>query len=107
MTRMFPLPLSDFEYYMLVDDCPSHPMVFVMAAQLSGAFQKPALEQVLAELVDCHPLLKCTISEIPSTGWCWTPQTSEMTQNCLEWTDEDETSVAKFVPPVRVIDIRS
>jgi NRPS condensation-like uncharacterized protein len=104
---MFPLLLSDFEYYMLVDDRPSHPMVFVMAAQLSGTFQKPALQQALAELIDSHPLLKCTISEIPGTGWCWTPQTSEMTQNCLEWTDEDETSVAEFVPFVRVIDIKS
>lgn len=107
MTRMFPLPLSDFEYYMLVDDRPSHPMVFVMTAQLSGAFQKTTLQQVLAELIDCHPLLKCTISEIPGTGWCWTPQISGLMQNCLEWADEDETSVAEFVPPVRVIDIRS
>ncbi len=110
---MFPLPLSDFEYYMLVDDRPSHPMVFVMAAHLSGAFQKPALQQVLAEIIDCHPLLKCTISEIPGIGWCWTPQitgtalASGTLQNCLEWTDEDEKSVAEFVPPVRVINIRS
>lgn len=104
---MFPLPLSDFEYYMLVDDRPSHPMVFVMAAQLSGSFQEPALRQALAELINCHPLLNCTISEIPGTGWCWTPRTSEVTQNCLEWTDEDETFVAEFVPAVRVIDVKS
>ena len=37
---MFPLSLSDFEYYMLVDDRPSHPMVFVVAAHLEGAFQQ-------------------------------------------------------------------
>ncbi len=104
---MFPLPLSDFEYYMLVDDRPSHPMVFIMAAQLLGALQKPALQQAIAELIECHPLLKCTISEIPGAGWCWTPQTSKMTQNCLNWTDGDETSVAEFVPSVRVIDIKS
>ncbi len=104
---MFPLPLSDFEYYMLVDDRPSHPMVFVMAAQLSGAFQKPTLQLALAELVECHPLLKCTISEVPGKGWCWTPQISGMMQNSLEWTDEDEKSVAEFVPPVRVFDITS
>ncbi len=104
---MFPLPLSDFEYYMLVDDRPSHPMVFVMAAHLAGVFQKTSLQQALRELIECHPLLQCTVSEITGKGWCWTPQLSGMVQNCLEWTDVDEISFDEFVPPVRVIDIRS
>ena len=73
---MFPLPLSDFEYYMLVDDRPSHPMVFVMAAQLTGTFRQAALQQALDELIQCHPFLNCRVAEIPGRGWCWTPLTT-------------------------------
>ena len=108
---MFPLPLSDFEYYMLVDDRPSHPMVFVMAAQVSGAFQQPALQQALDELVQCHPFLSSCVTEIPGRGWCWmpltTPATSAAPARRLEWIDGDETSVAEFVPQVRSIDLTS
>jgi|GEM_PF-5084855 len=53
---MFPLPLSDFEYYMLVDDRPSHPMVFVMTAQrtdttaISVADSRRFLNEFVADL---------------------------------------------------------
>ncbi len=110
-TTMFPLPLSDFEYYMLVDDRPSHPMVFVMAAQVSGAFQQPALQQALDELVQCHPFLSCCVTEVPGRGWCWMPLTPPATSAApagrLEWIDGDEASVAEFVPQVRSIDLTS
>lgn len=106
---MFPLPLSDFEYYMLVDDQPSHPMVFVMTAQLSGAFQQAALQQALDELIRCHPFLYCRVAEIPRQGWCWTPLTpldiAATSVGRLEWIDGDEASVAEFVPQVRSIDL--
>ena len=108
---MFPLPLSDFEYYMLVDDRPSHPMVFVMAAQLTGTFRQAALQQALDELIQCHPFLNCRVAEIPGRGWCWTPLTTLATAATsvgrLEWIDGDETSVAEFVPQVRSIDLTS
>lgn len=108
---LFPLPLSDFEYYMLVDDRPSHPMVFVMAAQLSGAFQQSALQQALDELIQCHPFLNCRVADIPGRGWCWTPLTTcaaaATSPGRLEWIDGDEPSVTEFVPQVRSIDLRS
>lgn len=102
---MFPLPLSDFEYYMLVDDRPSHPMVIVLAAQLAGVFELPPLREALTELTQCHPLLNCTVSQIAGRGWCWTPGISKLSIECLEWTDGDEASVARFVPQVRAIDL--
>ena len=105
---MFPLPLSDFEYYMLVDDRPSHPMVFVMAAQLAGAFQQSALQQALNEVIQCHPFLNCHVTEIAGRGWCWTPlATAAASTGWLEWIDSDEASVADFVPQVRSIDLKS
>ncbi|MEJ7592907.1 MAG: condensation domain-containing protein [Planctomycetaceae bacterium] len=111
VTIMFPLPLSDFEYYMLVDDRPSHPMVFVMAAQLSGAFQQSALQQALEELIQCHPFLNCCVTEIPGRGWCWQPLTilasTAPPAGRLDWKDGDEASVSGFVPQVRSIDLTS
>ena len=102
---MFPLPLSDFEYYMLVDDRPSHPMVFVMAAQLAGSFQRAALQQSLDELIQSHPFLNCSVADLAGKGWCWVSRTSLI--GGLDWTDEDEASVACFCPQVRAIDLKS
>ena len=107
---MFPLALSDFEYYMLVDDRPSHPMVFVMAAQLSGAFQQSALQQALDELIQCHPFLNCRVAEIRGLGWCWMPLTTSAAAppaGLLDWSDGDDASVAGFVPQVRSINLTS
>jgi NRPS condensation-like uncharacterized protein len=110
---MFPLPLSDFEYYMLVDDRPSHPMVFVMAAHLEGAFQQTALTQALHELVECHPFLNCRVANVPGRGWCWVPMAdtsspvSAGSTTHLEWLDGDEDAVAGFVPQVRALDLTS
>lgn len=110
---MFPLSLSDFEYYMLVDDRPSHPMVFVMAAHLEGAFQQVALTQALHELVECHPFLNCHVANAPGRGWCWVPladtslPVSARSATHLEWLDVDEDAVAGFVPQVRAIDLTS
>lgn len=110
---MFPLPLSDFEYYMLVDDRPSHPMVFVMAAHLEGAFQQTALTQALHELVECHPFLNCRVTSVPGRGWCWVPladtssPVSAGSTTHLDWLNVDEEAVAWFVPQVRAIDLKS
>ena len=82
-------------------------MVFVMAARLNGVLKQAALLQSLHALIQCHPLLDCTVSEIPDKGWCWTPLHSQTSQACLEWTDEDPVAVAEFVPQVRTIDIKS
>ncbi len=102
---MFPLPLSDFEYYMLVDDRPSHPMVLVMKAQLAGPLQQSALQQSLDELIQSHPLLNCTVADIAGRGWCWVP--SDSLTGWLEWTDGDEAFVSSHVPEARTIDLKS
>jgi len=110
---MFPLPLSDFEYYMLVDDRPAHPMVFLMTASLSGGFQQAVLQAALNELIQCHPLLNCRVTQIPGRGWCWVPSPMESSaarsasSDRIEWTDVDESSVTNFVPQVRSMDLMS
>ena len=46
---VFPLSLSDFEFYMFADDRPSHPMVFVMLVNHANADYAEAAQRALLE----------------------------------------------------------
>ncbi|NLF07741.1 MAG: hypothetical protein GX594_07145, partial [Pirellulaceae bacterium] len=41
---IFPLPLTAFERYMLLDDSPGYPMVFALSARLSGEIDRRIFE---------------------------------------------------------------
>jgi len=58
---VFPLPLSEFEHYMLTDDRPSHPMVIVMLVDGRGQLQEAVLRLAVRQLVQAHPLLHARI----------------------------------------------
>ena len=81
---IFPLRLSDFEYYMFVDDRPSHPMVFAMVAIVQGSLNRESLQISLDEAIHEHPLFDCLVQKLPSRGWCWVPLHS--CSNNIEWT---------------------
>ncbi|MFO0999182.1 MAG: wax ester/triacylglycerol synthase family O-acyltransferase [Planctomycetaceae bacterium] len=103
LNSMFPLPLSDFEYYMLLDDRPSHPMVFVMVVDVRGTLLEPPFRESLQDLIQAHPLLNCRVENLARLGWCWIPVESQ--QSPLEWESVTADAVSKFVPHVRAIDI--
>lgn len=102
---LFPLPLSDFEYYMVLDDRPSHPMVFVMVVDVSGCLMEAQFRQSLRELLDSHPLLNCRVEKQAESGWCWIPLSTP--QSVLEWEQVAADVGSAFVPVVRTLDIRS
>lgn len=56
---LFPLPLTTFEKYMLLDDRADYPMAFVIQLKLSGELRRSAFESSLEETLSRHPLL-CT-----------------------------------------------
>lgn len=58
---VFPLPLSEFEHYMLTDDRPSHPMVIVMLVDGQGRLHESVLRLAVRQLVLAHPLLNARI----------------------------------------------
>ncbi len=97
--------LSDFEYYMVTDDRPSHPMVFVMVVHVVGLLHKPEFQNSLQELIASHPLLGCRVEKRPDKGLSWVPFVS--VENVLEWNDVDSETAAHSVPEVRSIDISS
>jgi hypothetical protein len=54
---LFPLPLTAFERYMLIDDRPDYPMVFFMEFDFSGEVDRRAFESALEEALVRNPLL--------------------------------------------------
>ena len=105
VNAVFPLPLSDFEYYMLLDDRPSHPMVFVMVVDVSGSLRENAFQESVKELLQSHPLLNCRVEKCADKGWCWIPLPAH--PSVVEWTNAADDAVKSFVPTVRGIDVRS
>lgn len=69
---LFPLPLTYFENYMLVDDRPTHPMSIFVDIRLSGDLQRDAFESAYQQTLDRHPLLQCVVKKY-KRRWCWTP----------------------------------
>lgn len=102
---LFPLRLSDFEYYMVTDDRPSHPMVFVMVVHVTGTLAEPSFRESVAELVDSHPLLKCRVEKVGRRDLFWVPV--DAASNSIEWRQVDEATAIDSVPQVRSIDIRT
>ncbi|MFN9976428.1 MAG: hypothetical protein ACK58T_41665, partial [Phycisphaerae bacterium] len=61
IASVFPLPLSHFEYYMFIDDRPSHPMVFVMVVHVDGCLLREPFETAVRETLETHPLFMCHV----------------------------------------------
>ena len=105
LNSVFPLPLSDFEYYMLLDDRPTHPMVFVMVVDVGGALHEASLRESLSQLIQSHPLLNCRVEKRAQAGWCWVPFSTQ--PSVLNWENVTADAVREFVPAVRSLDIHS
>ena len=105
LNSVFPLPLSDFEYYMLLDDRPTHPMVFVMVVDVAGELHEAPFRESLSELIQAHPLLNCRIEKRVRAGWCWVPLSTQ--PSVLDWEKDTADVVREFVPAVRSLDIHS
>ncbi|HEY3969057.1 MAG TPA: hypothetical protein VGM05_31190 [Planctomycetaceae bacterium] len=71
---LFPLPLVAFERYMLADDPPEYPMVFVIGIDLSGALDNKAFESAVGAALERHPLLCRRVIKVPGHGLCWAAQ---------------------------------
>ncbi len=100
---LFPLPLSDFEHYMLTDDRPSYPMVFTLIAHLSGSLDQAHFTEAVSAALRCHPLLKCRIQKLPGRGWCWVEEHDVSAK--IDWQEQP----AGWMPvdqPIAPIDLR-
>ncbi|MBL8814859.1 MAG: hypothetical protein JNL58_02425 [Planctomyces sp.] len=108
---VFPLPLSDFEYYMHVDDRPSHPMVFVMVVTVAGTLQRSDFQQSIDAAISANPLFRSHIRTLPGKGACWV--LSQQTTWPVEWQTIQSThgqysaAAEEFdeLLPIRAIDL--
>ena len=93
-----PLLLSDFEYYMFVDDRPSHPMVFVMVVFVGGCLQQLPFAAAVQESLNAHPLFRCQVRRVFPLSWAWKiqPESSEV----LEWHSAEQP--VQLNDPVRI-----
>lgn len=85
---LFPLPLTPFERYMVLDDTTDYPMSFVLIVNLRGTLQRPVFEQSVSFALRRHPLLMSRIFQLRSQGWCWVP---EEPKPRISWTEAGQT----------------
>lgn len=83
---LFPLPLSDFEHYMLADDRPSHPMVITLIAHVSGKLDRDRFCNAVVVALHNHPLLNCRVRRMSGRGWCWVSNSPAPPR--VEWQEE-------------------
>jgi hypothetical protein len=69
--RIFPLHLTSFENYMLMDDRPRHPMTFIVQMEFSGALNQGAMEAAIPLALSRHPLLTAVIGPGKQGKDCW------------------------------------
>lgn len=97
------LPLSDFEWYMLCDDRPSHPMVFVIAADVEGELRKPELQQACRELLQTQPLLR---SIVVGTGKSAAWRMIDIPDDMIHFETVSSAELEARLPKVTRIDLR-
>ncbi len=106
LESLFPLPLSDFEFYMLMDDRPAYPMVFVMMATVHGPLLESQFRSAFVELFQSHPLLSCRVQKLSDRGWCWTQiEDPGMADRCMSWLDVQSDQLHSQSPTIRSIAI--
>ncbi|MFM7040554.1 MAG: hypothetical protein ACKO2L_22835 [Planctomycetaceae bacterium] len=102
--RSLPLPLSEFEEYMLCDDRPTHPMVIVMLADVTGLLHEAEFRTSVAALLRRQLLLRCRI-QIHNGRPAWLPLTE--IPDPVVWHCVASADPAMSVPTVQPLDIRS
>lgn len=58
-------PLADFEFYMLADDRPSHPMTYFIRLNLSGPLHPATFSAALDRALSRHPVLRSIVCDVP------------------------------------------
>lgn len=59
---VFPLPLTPFERYMVLDDRPGYPMTAMAQIEFDGPFRRDLLEAAVTKALERHPMLCATVN---------------------------------------------
>ncbi|MFC1758844.1 condensation domain-containing protein [Planctomycetota bacterium] len=77
--RVFPLHLTPFESYMLLDDRPAHPMTFIVQISFSGNLDRQAFADSIPQAISRHPLLRAIVKPKKQKRDCWVDAKQELT----------------------------
>ncbi len=99
--NLFPLPLTAWELYMLLDDRPAYPMTSVIDVQLRGRLNEDVFRAALDEVLKRHPLLGCLVEWRRLRGACWVP--APQRKPMLDW---GPAGAPRFCPDGLAIDLR-
>ncbi len=69
--RVFPLHVTPFERYMLMDDRPKYPATFIIQFEFSGNLDRNAFQAAIDEAVLRHPLTRALIRPAKLNRDCW------------------------------------
>lgn len=69
--RLYPLHLTPFELYMLMDDSPEYSMSFQHGVELTGRLDRVAFEAAFADALSFHPLLTAIVRPAKRGMECW------------------------------------
>lgn len=95
-------PLASFDWYMLADDRPSHPMTYFFRLNLTGRVDLAALEGALDTCLQRHPLLQSLVHYLPFGRECEWRQT-----DARPFVSDAEADVPLDFPRGEPIDLRS
>lgn len=69
--RLFPMHLTPFETYMLMDDRPEYPMTFIVQLGFSGEVHREIFEESIDLALQRHPLLRAIVQPAKQDRDCW------------------------------------
>lgn len=69
--RLFPMHLTPFENYMLMDDRREYPMTFFVQLDFHGEIDKDRFERSLEQALERHPLLQAIVQPAKQNRDCW------------------------------------
>jgi hypothetical protein len=86
--RLFPMHLTPFENYMLMDDRRQYPMTFIVTFEFSGNLVRDDFAAAIDEALDRHPLLQAIIQPAKQNRDCWVD--AKGLKPKLDWGDLDD-----------------
>jgi NRPS condensation-like uncharacterized protein len=102
--RLFPLPLTAFEHYMLADDRPGYPMTFFFRLTFAGHLAPRRFHDALRAALERHPLLRAHVrGRVDGMTWrlSWVDASPRG-----PWVSWDEKDVPVHFPGSPRIDLR-
>lgn len=86
-TKLFPLPMTPFEYYYWCDDRPEYPTMYPVVLDFAGVLQREPLERALSAALARHPMLNTLAEDRPDGRPAWIG--SEGQTPPIDWAPND------------------